>query len=206
MCVHFVFAYFSILCSLCNVHIYCIFLFCLFVHVPAYLVPHIAAYFVHISAYLNLHIMAYLPSYISKHIIHTSAYKCVFMHIAYFAHTLHIFHLHMHIFIYFLHILYCIFRAHLKDISADFNLHIMEHLPLCIFKLISIRAFTLMHIQAYFSILKLIVPSKANQFNKYSNCCGGATRARLLSPADSPLSQLQSTSCASKNPGEARCQ
>ena len=41
-------------------HIYCIFLVCLFVHIPAYFVLHIAAYFVHISAYLNMHIMAYL--------------------------------------------------------------------------------------------------------------------------------------------------
>ena len=29
-----------------------------------------------------------------------------------------------------------------------------------------------MHFQAYFSIFILIVPSKAKQFNKYSNCCG----------------------------------
>ena len=29
-----------------------------------------------------------------------------------------------------------------------------------------------MHIQAYFSIFTLIMPSKANPFNKYSNCSG----------------------------------
>ena len=53
-------------------HIYCIFLFCLFLHIPAYLVLHIAAYFMHISAYLNLHIMANLPWSLYKHIKHTS--------------------------------------------------------------------------------------------------------------------------------------
>ena len=44
-----------------------------------------------------------------------------------------------------------------------------------------------MHIQAYFSIFTLIMPSKAHQsrFNKYFNCCWGATLALLLSPADS---------------------
>ena len=49
------------------------FFFCIFVHIPAYLVLHfgiwayyhdIAAYFVHISAYINLHIMAYLNLHI----------------------------------------------------------------------------------------------------------------------------------------------
>ena len=64
-----------------------------------------------------------------------------------------------------------------------------------------------MHNQAYFSIFTLIMPSKAIQFNKYSNCCWGTTRALLLSPTGSPrLSQLQSSSYASKNPGEAPCQ
>ena len=64
-----------------------------------------------------------------------------------------------------------------------------------------------MHIQAYFSIFTLIMPSKANQFNKYSDCCGRATRERFLSLTESPdLSQLQSSSYASKNPGEAPCQ
>ena len=51
------------------------------------------------------------------------------------------------------------------------------------------------------------MPSKANQVNEYSNCCGGATRARLLSPKESPhLSQLQLSSYAPKTPGEAPCQ
>ena len=59
-------------------HIYCMFLICLFVNIPAYLVPHIAAYFVHISAYLNLHIMAYLPTCIFKHIRHISTFKMHF--------------------------------------------------------------------------------------------------------------------------------
>ena len=59
-------------------HMYCIFLICLFVHVPAYLVLHIAAYFLTISAHLNLHIMAYLPFCILKHRTRVYAYK---MHI-----------------------------------------------------------------------------------------------------------------------------
>ena len=42
-----------------------------------------------------------------------------------------------------------------------------------------------MHIQAYFSIFTLIIASKANYFNKYSNCCWCSTLALLLSPADS---------------------
>ena len=56
-------------------HIYCIFLFCLFPQIPAYLVLHSAAYFLHIFTYLNLHIMAYLPVCIVKHITHMFACK-----------------------------------------------------------------------------------------------------------------------------------
>ena len=69
----FVYAYLSILMLI--MHIYCIFLICFFVHIPAYLVLHIAAYFLHISAYLNLHIMAYLPVCIFKQITHMFARK-----------------------------------------------------------------------------------------------------------------------------------
>ena len=114
-------------------HIYCIFLVCLFVHIPAYFVLHIAAYFVHISAYLNMHIMAYLPSCIFKHITHISAYK---MHIyAYFRLIVHIYCIFL--ICIFVHIS-CIFgTAYFVHISAYFNLHIMAYLPLCIFKLIS---------------------------------------------------------------------
>ena len=61
--------------------------------------------------------------------------------------------------------------------------------------------FTLMHIQVYFSIFTLIMPFKANQLNKYSNCCCLGTLVLLLSPADSSyLSQLQLSSYASENP------
>ena len=59
---------------------FCIFLISIFVHIPAYLVLHIAAYFMHISAYFNLHIRA-LPSCIFKYITHISAYNCISMHI-----------------------------------------------------------------------------------------------------------------------------
>ena len=69
----FVCAYFSIFYLI--MHIYCIFLFCLFPHIPAYLILHIAAYFLHIFAYLNLHIMGYLPVCIVKHITHIFACK-----------------------------------------------------------------------------------------------------------------------------------
>ena len=43
-----------------------------------------------------------------------------------------------------------------------------------------------MHIQAYFSIFRLIVLSKANHLNQYSTCCGQATLELLLSPAEYP--------------------
>ena len=81
-----------------------IFLICLFVHIPAYLVLQKELYFVHISAYLNLHIIAYLPSCIFEHITHISAYKCVFMHILCLLCT-HIAYIsHLHICANFLHI------------------------------------------------------------------------------------------------------
>ena len=41
-----------------------------------------------------------------------------------------------------------------------------------------------MHMQAYFSIFTLIMPSKANHFNHYSNCCWRSARALLPLPAD----------------------
>ena len=109
------------------------FLFACLLHIPAYLVMHVAAYFEHISAYLNLHIMAYLPSCIFKHITHISAYK---MHIyAYFRLIMHIYCIFL--ICIFVHIS-CIFgTAYFVHISAYFNLHIMAYLPLCIFKLIS---------------------------------------------------------------------
>ena len=78
----------------------------------------------------------------------------------------------------------CIFgTAYYVHISAYFNLPIMAYLPF---------------FQAYFSIFKLIMPSKANQFNKYSTYCGRATRQRLLSPTLSLLSENQSSSDASE--------
>ena len=54
---------------------------------------------------------------------------------------------------------------------------------------------------AYFSIFTIIMPSKANQINRYSNCGWSATLALLLSPAFSSYrSQLQSSSYASERP------
>ena len=54
----------------------------------ANLVLHIVAYFVHISAYLNLHIIANLPLCILKHksiylhkmCIYSYFFKCIFVH------------------------------------------------------------------------------------------------------------------------------
>ena len=51
----------------------------------------------------------------------------------------------------------------------------MKYLPLCSGN---------MHMQAYFSIFTLIMPSKANQFNQYSSCCWRSARALLPLPAD----------------------
>ena len=130
---YFVFAYFSIFMLIR--HIYCIFLVCLFVHIPAlaYFVLHIAAYFVHISAYLIVQIMSYLTPCIFKHITHISAYK---MHIyVYFGLIMHIYCIFL--ICTFVHIS-CIFGiAYFVHISTYFNLHTMAYLPLCIFKLIS---------------------------------------------------------------------
>ena len=106
-------------------HIYCTFLMCLFEYIPAYLVLHIAAYFVHISAHLNLHIiMAYSPSCIFKHTKHISAYK---MHI--YAYCL--------FFTYIAYFSFAYGTAYFVHVSVYFDLHIMTCLPLCIFKLIS---------------------------------------------------------------------
>ena len=83
----------------------------------------------------------------------------------------------MHIYCIFL---ICIFvqisclcgSAYFVHISAYFHLHKMAYLPLC----------NNMHIQVYFSIFTLIMPVKAwkaNQFNKYSNCCWRTTPVLL---------------------------
>ena len=90
-------------------HIYCIFLFCLFPHIPAYLVLHIAAYFLHIFAILNLHIMAYLPVCIFKHITHMFACKMqiysyfekVYLCIFGFAYLYILLHIYIYILAYF---------------------------------------------------------------------------------------------------------
>ena len=61
ICAYFVFAYFSIFMLI--IHMYCIFLICLFVHIPAYLVLHITANFMHFLAYILWHI--YPHAYLS---------------------------------------------------------------------------------------------------------------------------------------------
>ena len=53
-----IYAYFGLI-----VHIYCIFLICIFMHISCIFDT---AYFVHISAYFNLHVTAYLPLCIFK--------------------------------------------------------------------------------------------------------------------------------------------
>ena len=53
-----IYAYFRLI-----MHIYCIFLICIFVHISCIFGT---AYFVHISTYFNLHVMAYLPLCIFK--------------------------------------------------------------------------------------------------------------------------------------------
>ena len=95
------------------VHIYCIFLICLFMYIPAYLVLHIATYFLHISAHLNLPIMA--PGIFTlMHIqanntyMHINVYLCIFL--AYYAHILHISHFYNCA--NFLHIRFSIFHAY----------------------------------------------------------------------------------------------
>ena len=89
-------------------------IYCLFPHIPAYLVLHIAAYFLHILAYLNLHIMAYLPVCIFKHITHMFAGKMQIY--SYFE---KVYSILMHIwFCIFVHIIayLCIFLAYLSII------------------------------------------------------------------------------------------
>ena len=58
-----IYAYFWLI-----MHIYCIFLMCIFVHITCIFGT---AYFVHISTYFNLHVMAYLPLCIFKLHIYT---------------------------------------------------------------------------------------------------------------------------------------
>ena len=52
ICEYFVFAYFQVSIFELIMYLYCMFLICLFEHIPAFLVLHIAAYFVHI--YLHI--------------------------------------------------------------------------------------------------------------------------------------------------------
>ena len=100
------------------------------------------------------------------HMTHISAYICISMHILG---------------------LLCTYIAFFSFASLCKFLAYMVLLISCIFVHIFIcikwpGIFTLMHIQFFFSIFTLIMPSKAwkaNQFNKYSNCRWRSTRVLL---------------------------
>ena len=65
-----IYAYFRLI-----MHIYCIFLICIFVHISC---MYGTAYFVHISTYLNLNTIAYLPLCIFKFISAYLHLLCLF--------------------------------------------------------------------------------------------------------------------------------
>ena len=132
----------------------------------------VCAYLMHIYACSKMRLMAFLPFCIFKDIMHICAYKT---HIcAYFENA----YLCIFCFSYL-----CIFCAYLCMWYVCMHihiliLHILAHFRICIFVHIScifgtsyflhISAYFNLHSQAYFSIFTLIMPSKANQFNKYS--------------------------------------